>query len=137
MVKGFKKAHFGVYGSAITGYKKVVVEHEDGTYSRAIVKLLIPANARVRTSWEDTRKCRCDCAIVMSITLMHKNLGGETNQSVIKRVYSHHSPEFEYKKGELIYSLNRNKRKAFSPKHNDCGFGIHFYMVKKSAENHV
>ena len=96
----------------IIGWKKC----RDG----AIVKLLIPADAR--RSHAFGRKCRAEYAQVLKI---YKNKGKKT-------ATSDYDGSFTYKVGETV-----KPDKWGEDFTNECASGIHFYITREEAENHV
>lgn len=101
------------------GYKKL--KSLEGKY---ICKLLIPSDAK--RSSATTRKCRCSKAKVLEIKSI------ETGKNVDE--VEHWNPyEYTlYKVGEYVYpdSFDENRW-------NECSNGIHFYITKKEALNHI
>ena len=102
------------------GYKicllnpKLEFERKDISY----VKLLIPEDAK-RSSGLSS-KCRCDKAIVQSIT----DIFGKEHKEAI----SFYDRNFRYIVGETV------EAKPFFDENrwNDCGSGIHFFMDEES-----
>ena len=87
-----------------------------------LVELLIPADAK--RSSATTEKCRCDKALVVSITEI--DTGVQHTETV----------NFNYAKaiyhvGEIVYpdSFDDNRW-------NECSHGIHFFINKESAINY-
>ena len=98
----------------IIGYKKC----QDGR----IVKLLIPKEAK--RSHAFGRKCRAEYAEILEITKGSRKL---------KTAISSYDSSFEYKVGETVKPV-----KPFSDNWvEECESGIHFYITKIEAENHV
>ena len=84
-----------------------------------IAKLLIPANAQ--RSSATTNKCRCDMAIVCSITSID---GSESYEYEVSR----HDRNFIYKVGETVSVDNYDTNRW-----NECAPGIHFFVDRESA----
>ena len=98
----------------IIGYKKC----HDGK----IVKLLIPADAK--RSHAFGRKCRAEYAEVLEITKGKRQL---------KEAISQFNGSFIYEVGKTVKPIN-----PFSEDwQNECASGIHFYVTRLEAENHV
>lgn len=98
----------------IIGYKKC----QDGK----IVKLLIPADAK--RSHAFGRKCRAEYAEVLEITKGKRQL---------KEAISQFDGSFIYEVGKTVKPIN-----PFSEDwQNECASGIHFYVTRLEAENHV
>ena len=99
---------------AFTGWKKV------GDY---LIELEIPADARRLSS--TSYKCRCDKALVKSITLIN-----DTSRQ-IKEVVNQSYKECLYKVGELVIpdSFDENRW-------DECSQGIHFFINKQDAINY-
>ena len=93
------------------GYKKV---------NGYIVKLEILADARRCSSTR--RKCRCDKAMVLSIT----NLDG--TDANISSVYSGHDESFIYTIGEVVEVPDFD-----TDRWNECTTGIHFFINRQEA----
>ena len=99
---------------SVIGWKKC----RDGK----IVKLLIPAEAK--RSHAFGRKCRAEYAEVLEITKGKRR---------VKTAFSTWDADFEYKVGETV-----KPKSAFDDDWTDeCSSGIHFYITKLEAENHV
>ncbi|MEI4745907.1 pentapeptide repeat-containing protein [Rhodococcus erythropolis] len=95
---------------SIYGYKKC--------QGGVIVKLRIPAKAK--RSHAFGRKCRAEFAKVVAI------YGADEARSI-------HDSDFVYRKGETVYPSN-----GFDENWQDeCSSGIHFYINRVEAENHV
>ena len=99
---------------AFTGWKKV------GDY---LIELEIPADARRLSS--TSYKCRCDKALVKSITLLSDS--SRQIEAVVNKSYN----ECHYKVGELVVpdSFDENRW-------NECSHGIHFFINKQDAINY-
>lgn len=87
-----------------------------------LIKLEIPEDARRLSSFSN--KCRCDKAMVLSIT----------NISTSKELKSIENDNFApctYTVGEMIYpdSFDENRW-------NECSHGIHFFINKQEAINY-
>ena len=98
---------------AFIGWKKICDK---------LIKLEIPEDAK--RSSATTHKCRCDKAIVLTIT----DLNGENPIEEIMNV------SYEctlYKVGEIVYpdSFDENRW-------NECSHGIHFFIDKQEAINY-
>lgn len=106
---------------AFKGYKKAMdILSEDPV----IVELYIPSDA-LRSS-AGGRKCRCNKAIVLSITDIHKKF-------YYKEAHSLHDHDFIYRVGETVeptkdFDLNR---------WNECSSGIHFFLNRQEAVNYM
>ena len=85
-----------------------------------IVKLLIPEDAR--RSSATTRKCRCDKAMVLSIT----NIDG--TEAELTSISSTHDSKFIYTVGETV-SVDDFDTERF----NECAPGIHFFITRQEA----
>lgn len=83
----------------------------------ALVKLLIPADAR--RSNATGRKCRCDRAVVLSITKDDKEVESATSDL---------DESFVYHVGETVEpdSFDENRW-------DECSHGIHFFITKEEA----
>ena len=95
-----------------TGWKKV--------YGK-LIELRIPADAKRSSS--TTEKCRCDKALVVSITNI------ETGDQCAE-IVNHNYKDTTYRVGETVYpdSFDENRW-------NECSHGIHFFTNKESAIN--
>ena len=99
---------------AFTGWKKV------GDY---IIELEIPTDARRLSSI--SYKCRCDKALVKSITLI-----SDTScqvEAVVNKSYT----DCHYKVGELVLPDSFDEDRW-----NECSHGIHFFINKQDAINY-
>lgn len=126
----------------LVGYKNVYTSGNSRTGIRreAIVKLLIPAGARVIIGRDNSiiinkykndgtvisvemLKLRTDKAKVLSILSI--------NNKPCKSGYSGHDSSF-------IYSVNRivTPKRGFNRSYNTCAGGIHFYLTRKEAERY-
>ena len=98
------------------GFKKVRGEY--------IVELEIPADA-LRSS-ACSRKCRCSCAKVISIT----NIDG--TPADVLTVYSEHDADFAYSVNSIVkvddFDTNR---------WNECAPGIHFFITRQEAVDYI
>ena len=96
-----------------TGWKKV-----DGK----LIELRIPSDAK--RSSAATEKCRCDKALVVSITDI------ETGDEITE-VVNHNYTDTTYRVGETVYpdSFDSNRWE-------ECSHGIHFFTNKESAINY-
>ena len=95
-----------------TGWKKV--------YGK-LIELHIPADAKRSSATTD--KCRCDKALVVSITNI------ETGDQFAE-IANHNYTDTTYRVGETVYpdSFDENRW-------NECSHGIHFFTNKESAIN--
>lgn len=84
-----------------------------------IVQLEIPADAR--RSSAAGRKCRCDKAIVKSIT----SVDGQHN---IEKAYSLRNEDFVYEVGKTITVEDFDENRF-----RECSTGIHFFMNRQEA----
>lgn len=109
---------------AFTAWKKAYRNELDESVRELIVELEIPEDAqRVNSGFND--KCRCDKALVKSIT----NLAGNFEFYEAKSDYSN---LFVYGLGRMVSVENFNKNPFVS-----CGAGIHFYMTRGEAEEYM
>ena len=100
---------------AFIGFKKVRGEY--------IVELEIAEDA-LRCS-ASSRKCRCSCAKVISIT----NIDG--TPANVPAVYSKHDPNFAYSIGSIVKVDNFDTNRW-----NECAPGIHFFITRQEAVNY-
>ena len=110
---------------SFTGWKKCLVlcgENLDAA-ALVIVKLEIPAYAK--RSSATGRKCRCDKAIVKSITSID---GSESFDGA----FSKHDPNFIYKVGGFV-SVDDFDEDRFK----ECAPGIHFFINRQEAVDYV
>ena len=84
----------------------------------ALVKLLIPADAR--RSNATGRKCRCDKAVVTSIT--------DENGSPVESAKSSHDQHFIYRVGETVTPDGFDEDRW-----DECSHGIHFFITAAEA----
>ena len=96
---------------AFIGFKKA---------NEVIVKLLIPENAK--RSSATSRKCRCDKAVVLSIT----NLNG--TPSDLTEVCSSYDKTFKYVVGQTVSVSDFDENRW-----NECAPGIHFFVTRQEA----
>lgn len=89
-----------------------------------IVKLEITEDAR-RTS-ATGRKCRCDKAKVLEI----QNTDGD--KANVDEIASDYNSAFVYKVGEVVEEKEFNKNRW-----EECSAGIHFYINRQEAVDHV
>ena len=101
---------------SFTAFKKVRGEY--------IVELEIPADA-MRSS-ASSRKCRCSCAKVISITNID---GSPANVDV---VYSKHDPNFAYSVGSMVKVTDFDTNRW-----NECAPGIHFFITRQEAVDYI
>jgi hypothetical protein len=97
---------------SFTAFKKV--------RNNYIVELEVPANA-LRSSGS-SRKCRCSCAKVVSITAM------DGSPAEIDVVYSKYDKDFAYRVGEVVRVDNFDANRW-----NECAPGIHFFITRQEA----
>ena len=88
-----------------------------------IVKLLIPEDARRCSA--TSRKCRCDKAIVLSIT---KRDGSESG---ITSAASKYDDKFIYTVGKTVCVDN-----FCEDRWEECSAGIHFFITREEAEGY-
>ena len=100
---------------SFTAFKKVRGEY--------IVELEIPADA-LRSS-ASSRKCRCSCAKVISIT----NIDG--TPANVDVVYSKRDPDFAYSVNSIVKVDNFDTNRW-----NECAPGIHFFITRQEAVNY-
>ena len=100
---------------SFTAFKKVRGEY--------IVELEIPADA-LRSS-ASSRKCRCSCAKVISIT----NIDG--SPASVDVVYSKHDPNFAYSVNSIVKVDDFD-----TDRWNECAPGIHFFITRQEAVNY-
>ena len=89
-----------------------------------LVKLRIPDGVR-RTSGFGSRKCRCECALVLDILYIDGTPAKETT------VFSHYDKTFSYTKGQWVISDYYDNDRRFV-----CSGGIHFFMERQEAINY-
>ena len=96
-----------------TGWKKV---------NNRLVRLLVPADAKRISA--TTNKCRCDKAMVMSITNIDEteNYTEVTNENFVVTTY---------KVGEMVFPDGFD-----DDRWNECSHGIHFFINKQEAMNY-
>ena len=96
-----------------TGWKKV---------QGKLIELRIPADAKRSSATTD--KCRCDKALVVSITDI-------SNDKEITEIVNHNRAKTVYRVGEMVFpdSFDDNRW-------NECSNGIHFFTNKESAINY-
>ena len=96
-----------------TGWKKV---------HGKLIELRIPADAKRSSATTD--KCRCDKALVVSITDI-------SNGKEITEIVNHNRAKTVYRVGEMVFpdSFDDNRW-------NECSHGIHFFINKESAINY-
>ena len=121
-----------LHGANLRGAKNLDINYvpiacpETGSFiaykkaSGYVVQLEIPADAR--RSSATSRKCRCDKALVVSIT---KNDGSAVDFSEIPSSYSN---SFIYRVGELVEEPNFD-----DDRFNECSAGIHFFITRQEA----
>ena len=96
-----------------TGWKKV---------QDKLIELRIPADAKRSSATTD--KCRCDKALVVSITDI-------SDDKEITEIVNHNRAKTVYRVGEMVFpdSFDDNRW-------NECSNGIHFFTNKESAINY-
>lgn len=105
---------------SFTGWKKGLAECKDSArLCEAIIELEIPEDAR--RSSATTNKCRCDRAIVKSITSINRSESFDT-------AFSRRDNSFIYKVGETV-SVDNFDEDRF----NECASGIHFFINRQEA----
>lgn len=98
---------------AFTAWKKV---------KGNIIELLIPADAKRCSA--TTNKCRCDKAMVVSITSI------KTGKSM-NSITNHNYADCTYTVGEIVYPDSFD-----DDRWNECSHGIHFFVNKEEALNY-
>lgn len=100
----------------------------NGEYAikRVIVKLLIPEDAKRSSGF--SRKCRCDKAVVLEIQTID---GNPLDDNIA--AYSIYDSEFMYVKGETVVP----KEPFCEDRFEECASGIHFYINREEAVNHI
>ena len=106
----------------IIGWKKVRAVQGGFNIREAIVKLLIPGDAKRCNA--TGRKCRASKAFVLEITTLDNKPFEETDIAFC----SYNEPTFEYKVGEMVYpdSFDENRW-------DECSHGIHFFITRQEA----
>ena len=89
-----------------------------------LVKLRIPYGVK-RTSSFGSRKCRCECALVLDILHIDGTPAKETT------VFSHYDKTFSYTKGQWVRVDCYNNDRRFV-----CSSGIHFFVERQEAINY-
>ena len=89
-----------------------------------LVKLHIPDRAK-RTSGFGSRKCRCECALVLDILHIDGTPAKETS------VVSYYDKTFAYTQGQWIHPNYYDNDRRFI-----CSGGIHFFMERQEAINY-
>ena len=84
-----------------------------------LIKLEIPSDAE--RSSATTNKCRCDKAMVLSITNIEN---GESINKIDNDEYAH----TEYVVGQVVYPDSWDNNRF-----NECSHGIHFFIDKQDA----
>lgn len=103
-----------------------LIRHDEYVINRVIVKLLIPEDAKRSSGF--SRKCRCDKAVVLEIQTID---GDPLNDNIV--AYSIYDPEFMYVKGETVVP----KEPFCEDRFEECASGIHFYINREEAVNHI
>ena len=85
-----------------------------------IVKLYIPEDAK--RSSATSRKCRCNKAVVLSIT----NIDGR--EAKVETVFSKYDENFGYTVGQIISVDDFDDNRW-----NECAPGIHFFITRQEA----
>ena len=106
---------------AFTGWKKAFVFKDKtlGVPFDAIIELEIPTDAR--RSSATSRKCRCDKAVVKSITSVDGSESFDT-------AFSKYDYTFVYKVGETVCVDNFEEDRF-----RECAPGIHFFINRQEA----
>ena len=106
----------------IIGWKKVRAVQGGFNIRGAIVKLLIPGDAKRCNA--TGRKCRASKALVLEITTLDNKPFEETDITFV----SYNNGSFEYKVGETVYpdSFDENRW-------DECSHGIHFFITRQEA----
>lgn len=105
---------------SFTGWKKGLAECEDPVRLCAvIIELEIPADAK--RSSATTRKCRCNKAVVKSVTSIDGSESFDT-------AFSRYDNDFIYKVGETVSVSNFDEDRF-----NECAPGIHFFINRQEA----
>jgi hypothetical protein len=106
----------------IIGWKKVRAFVGEFGVREAIVKLLIPGDAKRCNA--AGRKCRASKAFVLEITTLNNKPFEETDIAFC----SYNESTFEYKVGEMVYpdSFDENRW-------DECSHGIHFFITRQEA----
>ena len=108
---------------AFVGFKKARLYSLDETKIQdVIVELEIPADAR--RSSATGRKCRCDKAKVLSITM----LDGVAVGADAGTVHSSYDPDFVYEVGKTVTAPN-----FCEDRWEECAPGIHFFINRQEA----
>lgn len=89
-----------------------------------LVKLHIPDGGK-RISGFGSRKCRCECALVLDVLHIDGTPAKETT------VVSYYDKTFMYTKGEWVRSKYYDNDRRFT-----CSSGIHFFMEQQEAINY-
>jgi hypothetical protein len=99
-------------------YKKAYYRNSEGSRQKAILKLLIPKEAKRSSAFG--RKCRAEYAHVLELP------------EGITECYSDHDNSFKYHKGDIVRPV-----KPFSENwQEECASGIHFFITRIEAENY-
>ena len=85
--------------------------------NNVLVKLVVGDTAK--RSHASGRKCRAEHVKVLEV------IGAEVGKSI-------HNETVEYRVGEIVRCDSWN-----ADRWTECGGGIHFYLTKEEAENHV
>ena len=88
--------------------------------NKYIIELEIPSEARRCSA--TSRKCRCDKALVLSIT----TLSGEKTD--LMSIRSGYDSSFIYEVGKLVEEPNFNENRW-----DECSEGIHFFITRQEA----
>lgn len=105
---------------SFTGWKKGLAECKDSArLCEVIIELEIPEDAR--RSSATTNKCRCDKAIVKSITSIDRSESFNT-------AFSRRDNDFIYKVGETVSVPNFDEDRFY-----ECAPGIHFFANRQEA----
>ena len=121
-----------LYGAELSGAKNIsfipIACPSDGEFTGwkkvygKLIELRIPADAK--RSSATTEKCRCDKAIVVSITDI--KTGDKINE-----IINHNYTDTIYRVGETVYPNSFDEDRW-----EECSHGIHFFINKESAINY-
>jgi hypothetical protein len=99
-------------------YKKAWFRDSKGNNKKAIIKLLVPKEAKRSSAFG--RKCRAEYADVLELP------------EGVTECFSDHDPSFIYRKGERV-----SPKEPFSDDwKEECASGIHFFITRLEAENY-
>lgn len=103
-----------------------LIRHDGYVIERVIVKLLIPEDAKRSSGF--SRKCKCDKAVVLEIQTID---GNPLDDNIA--AYSIYDPSFMYIKGKTVVP----KEPFCEDRFEECASGIHFYINREEAVNHI